>query len=104
MNKILHAISTLTDRYQTTIPESVRLALHLEKCDKIEYTIDDHGHVILSRFDEDGSIASQFLIFTDNDIKSQHIKAIDSMLLKRANTLVEGVDVDLDKPLDEKDG
>ena len=31
--------STLTDRYQTTVPESVRNALKLSKRDKIRYTI-----------------------------------------------------------------
>lgn len=31
--------STLTDRYQTTIPEPIRKALGLNKRDKIRYTI-----------------------------------------------------------------
>ena len=33
----LETESTLTDRFQTTVPSSVRQALHLEKKDKIKY-------------------------------------------------------------------
>jgi len=31
MGKLLQAESTLTDRYQTTIPEPIRESLHLSK-------------------------------------------------------------------------
>ena len=51
--KMLHAQSTLTDRYQTTIPESIRASLHLRKRDKISYTLEDNGKVLISRASED---------------------------------------------------
>ena len=35
----LEVESTLTDRYQTTVPETVRRALRLGKRDKIHYSI-----------------------------------------------------------------
>ena len=41
--------STLTDRYQTTVPETVRRALRLGKRDKIHYTIRPDGEVVLTR-------------------------------------------------------
>ncbi|MEY2976080.1 MAG: HtaR suppressor protein, partial [Cyanobacteriota bacterium] len=41
--------STLTDRYQTTIPDPVRKALGLNKRDKICYTIQPDGKVWISR-------------------------------------------------------
>lgn len=41
--------STLTDRYQTTVPESVRKALGLNKRDKICYTIQSDGRVLKSK-------------------------------------------------------
>ena len=41
--------STLTDRYQTTVPETVRRALRLGKRDKIHYTIRSDGEVVLTR-------------------------------------------------------
>ena len=39
MTKILQAESSLTDRYQTTVPDLVRKTLGLNKRDKIAYTI-----------------------------------------------------------------
>ena len=39
MPATLEAESTLTDRYQTTVPETVRRALRLRKRDKIQYVI-----------------------------------------------------------------
>jgi len=105
MGKVLHTTSTLTDRYQTTIPEPVRQALHLGKRDKIEYAIDDSGKVLLSRADEDDPILSQFLIFLATDIKThpEHIVPINSALFNRANSLISDIDIDLDAPLNEKD-
>ena len=38
--------STLTDRYQTTVPETVRRALKLSKRDKIHYAISPEGKVV----------------------------------------------------------
>jgi len=39
LNAALEAESTLTDRDQTTVPETVRRALKLGKPDKLQYTI-----------------------------------------------------------------
>jgi antitoxin PrlF len=47
MSAPLEAESTLTDRYQTTVPETVRRALRLKKRDKIRYTIRSSGEVVL---------------------------------------------------------
>ena len=105
MGKVLHTVSTLTDRYQTTIPEPVRQALRLGKRDKIEYAIDDSGKVVLSRADEDDPILGQFLTFLANDIKNhpERVKPINSALFDRANSLVSGVEIDLDAPLSDED-
>jgi len=46
MAATLEAESTLTDRYQTTVPETVRRALRLGKRDKIHYTIRPGGEVL----------------------------------------------------------
>jgi len=43
MPATLEAESTLTDRYQTTVPETVRRALRLRKRDKIQYVIRPSG-------------------------------------------------------------
>ncbi|MFK0571220.1 type II toxin-antitoxin system PrlF family antitoxin [Endozoicomonas sp.] len=54
-NSLLVAESTLTDRYQTTVPDTVRKALGLGKREKIRYTIQLDGSVLLSRADSDDS-------------------------------------------------
>ena len=41
--------STLTDRYQTTVPESVRRALGLKKRDKLRFEIRNTNEVIVTR-------------------------------------------------------
>lgn len=105
MGKILQAESTLTDRYQTTIPEPIRESLHLNKRDKITYTIEENGKVLISRADEDDPVLGQFLSFLTNDIKNNpsNVHSISPALMKRAQSLTSGVEIDLDAPLDDKD-
>ncbi len=105
MTKILQAASTLTDRYQTTIPEPVRELLHLNKRDKITYTLEDNGKVLISRTNEDDPLLGDFLHFLSSDIKNNpsHIQSFSPALIKRARSLTSGIEVDLDAPLNEKD-
>ena len=105
MGKVLHVKSTLTDRYQTTIPEPIREALHLGKRDKIDFAIDDNGKVIMSRADEDDPVLGDFLSFLAQDIKKhpEHIKPFNKKLVSRARSLVSNIEIDLDAPLAEKD-
>lgn len=105
MGKILQTKSTLTDRYQTTIPELIREALHLGKRDKISYVIDDSGKVILSRANEDDPILGKFLSFLAHDIEKNptHLRAISPALLDRARSLVSNIEIDLDAPLADED-
>lgn len=106
-NSILVSESTLTDRYQTTVPDPVRKALGLHKREKIKYTIQANGSVVLSRADQEESdpILGSFLQFVANDIHQnpEHIKAISPELVARVETLVGDVDVDLDRPLADED-
>jgi antitoxin PrlF len=97
----LEVESTLTDRYQTTVPETVRRTLKLGKRDKIHYTIRD-GEVVLTRATEgDDPVLGQFLVFLARDIASHpaRLQAIDAGLVKRIQSLVGGVKVDLDEAL-----
>lgn len=105
MTKILQAASTLTDRYQTTIPELVRESLHLHKRDRITYTIEKNGKVVLSRTEQNDPVLGQFLLFLSKDMQKNpsHIHSVGKELIERAQSLISGVDVDLDAPLDEKD-
>ena len=66
MATTFEAESTLTDRYQTTVPETVRRALKLSKRDKIHYSIRPGGEVVLTRAeasDSDDPVLGQFLGF-----------------------------------------
>jgi antitoxin PrlF len=99
--------STLTDRYQTTVPEPIRKTLGLNKRDKICYTIQSDGQVVISRADQTQSdpILGQFLNFLARDIEKnpQHLQAISADLVSRVQSLVSEVDIDLDAPLSDED-
>lgn len=105
--QVLFSESTLTERYQTTIPDPVRKALGLNKRDKIRYTIQSDGQVVISRADptESDPILGQFLNFIAQDIQNnpQQIKALNSDLVSRVQSLVSDVDLDLDAPLLDED-
>jgi len=106
MGKILRSKSSLTDRYQTTIPEPIREALHLNKRDKIEYVVDGNGKVMIARASEDDDpVLDKFLLFLAKDMQNhpEHIKSINPTLFSRAKSLVADVEIDLDAPLSEKD-
>lgn len=104
---ILEVESTLTDRYQTTVPETVRRALRLDKRDKIHYTIRPGGEVVLSRArgSEDDPVLGQFLAFLERDIARhpERLEAIDASLAARLRALVGDLEVDLDAPLSADD-
>lgn len=109
--KLAPVESTLTERYQTTVPAQVRKALGLEKHDKIKFTIDGRGRVLITRVrprerrpggDE---VMGKFFEFLDRDIRErpQSIRPISAKMVDRVRSLVEGVEVDLDAPLPEED-
>ena len=108
MSTILEAESTLTDRYQTTVPETVRRALKLGKRDKLHYMVRPGGEVILTRAevpDGDDPVLGRFLNFLARDIAShpERLQAIDVGLVQRLQSLTDGVEVDLDAPLSADD-
>jgi antitoxin PrlF len=107
MSPLLYSDSTLTNRYQTTVPNIIRKALRLEKKDKIRYTVQPDGSVIMSRANqaEDDPILAKFLTFLADDISQnpQNVSAINSNLLDRVRPLVSDVEIDLDRPLSDED-
>lgn len=108
MPATLEVESTLTDRYQTTVPETVRRALRLGKRDKVHYTIRPGGEVVLTRAaspDGDDPVLGQFLGFLARDIAShpERLQAIDAGLAQRLQSLVGGIEVDLDTTLSADD-
>ena len=103
--------STLTDRYQTTVPETVRRTLRLGKRDKIRYSIRSSGEVVLTRstspegLEADDPVLGQFLGFLARDMAShpERLQAVDAGLVDRLQSLVGGIEVDLDAPLSADD-
>jgi antitoxin PrlF len=105
----IDAESTLTDRYQTTIPEPVRRALNLGKRDKLHYAVQPGGEVILSkaaREDDEDPVMLAFLDLIARDIEAhpERLQAFDPAMLERIQQLVKDVDVgDINAPLPEDD-
>ena len=107
MAATLEVESTLTDRYQTTVPQTVRRALRLGKRDRLHYTIRPGGEVVLRRAEvtDDDPVLGQFLDFLARDIAShpQRLETIDASLARRIDSLVGRIEVDLDAALSEDD-
>ncbi len=108
MAATLEVESTLTDRYQTTVPETVRRALKLGKRDKIHYTIRPDGEIVLTRAgaaNSEDPVLERFLEFLARDIAShpQRLQSVDVGLAKRIRSLVGGVKADLDASLSADD-
>lgn len=108
MPSIFGVQSTLTDRYQPTVPETVRRAFGLGKRDKMHYSICPSGEVVLTRAasaEGEGSVLGQFLDFLarDTDIHPQRLKAVDTELVHRLKSLVDGVEIDRDAALSADD-
>ena len=107
MTEILQAESTLTDRYQTTVPDIVRKTLGLNKRDKIAYVINTDGTVTLSRRETSGEdpVLDKFLDFIAQDMEQnpQHIQPVTKETLDRVQSLVKDVEIDLNTPLSDED-
>lgn len=108
MPATLEVESTLTDRYQTTVPETVRRALGLGKRDKIHYTIRRDGVVVLTRAEQaevHDPVLDGFLQFLADDMakRPERLQAVDARLLKRLRSLVGRIELDLEEPLSAED-
>ena len=108
MPATLEVESTLTDRYQTTVPETVRRSLRLGKRDKIHYTIRPNGEVLLSRaevLEADDPVLGRFLDFLSRDMARhpKRLQAMDARFVKRLKSLTRGVEINLDAPLSTED-
>src|SRR5690606_18503811 len=100
--------STLTDRYQTTVPETVRRALKLGQRAKTDQTSRPSAAEVLARVEACGGdepAPGQFLGSLAADITRhpERLQAVDAGLVQRIQSLVGGVDVDLDAALSADD-
>ena len=103
MRIAFEAESTLTDRYQTTVPEPVRTALRLGKRDKIHYRIRPSGEVVLTRGEDGGDdpVVEEFLKFLARDMQANPalVRPVTKSLIERGRALTAGVKVDRDAAL-----
>ena len=104
MAATLELESTLTDRYQTTVPDAVRRALKLGNRAEIRYLVRPDGRVVLTRAadaPEDDPVLDKFLSFLAHDIETHPggVRGLDARLAKRVRSLVKGIKVDLDAKL-----
>ena len=99
--------STLTARYQTTIPAMVRDSLGLSKGDTIRYSFSSDNQIVISRVEsaEEDPVIGDFLAFLARDMETnpQHIQAVSSNALHHVRSLVDGIEVDLEAPLLDED-
>ena len=105
---IVSSESTLTDRYQTTIPEVVRKALKLQKRDKVTFTVNSSGFVSLAKSEPEARrdpVIASFLEFLSSDIEKHPEKVVPltTDLLGNMEDIVGDIDVDLDSSLDSED-
>jgi antitoxin PrlF len=107
MTTLAQETSKLTERYQTTLPSSVRKQLKLGKGDRIRYCMDASGRVYIEavKTDEADPALGAFLDFVEADIKAhpERLRAFDGDLHDRLKALVGDVAVDLDAPLSPED-
>jgi antitoxin PrlF len=101
---MLELESTLTDRYQTTVPDAVRRTLKLGKRDKLRYLVQSDGSVLLTRAapaEVSDPVLGKFLQFLAKDMQAnpRRIRAVNATLVRKARALVRKVKVDLDQPL-----
>jgi antitoxin PrlF len=105
----LQAESTLTDRYQTTVPDPIRRVLKLRRRDRIRYLVRPDGSVNVERVadsaDDADPVVGAFLGFLARDLERhpEQVRALDASLRARVEALVGHVDVDLDEPLSPDD-
>lgn len=106
----LEAESTLTDRFQTTVPEPVRRVLRLGKRDRIRYLVLGDGTVNMQRVsadsaDQDDPVLGEFLAFLARDVRlnPEHLQTFGPDLKTHLGQLVGHVDVDLDEALSPDD-
>lgn len=103
-------ISKLTDRFQTTIPTSVRKELGLGKKDFIEFLKADDGHLVLRRAQPEPEQTEEdfppellaWLKFIEKDhaARPEQLVVLDDAFFAKAKDLSKGIQVDLDAPLD----
>jgi antitoxin PrlF len=104
---VIEEVSTLTDKYQTTVPEPIRRVLGVNKRDQLAYRVSPRGDVILvkrSKEEEHADpVVARFLNLLERDIAEhrENVRPATDALLEHALALTAGVEYDINAPLED---
>ena len=104
----LIAEATVTSRGQATIPAPIRKALKIDNEGRIVFHLRKDGTVTIAKAPvepEGDPVIDSFLALLENDITQvpARVRPVTRSQMESAFALVEGVDVDLDSPLNPDD-
>lgn len=88
---VLEAESTLTTRYQTTIPDAVRKVLGLNKHDRLVYRVSDNGEVHLAKA---GSAEE-----TEDAALAPFLALLDARMARQPDSIVPYTEADAEDDL-----
>ncbi len=95
--------SSVTERFQTTIPKGVREALGLRRGDTLAYEVRGEEVVVRRRPEKEGEdpVLVAFLDLLERDIAAhpERLQRVADALVQRGRELVDGVEIDLDAAL-----
>ena len=102
MGVAIEEFSTITAKGQTTIPKAVRQALGVDYGGKIAFRVDKRGVTVVRVEEDEDPAIGRFLEFMASDMRKhpETIKALSPDLAVRIAALTEGMDMDLDAPID----
>jgi len=95
--------SVITAKSQTTLPSGVRKALGVRPGDRLAYVLDgDRAMIMKAPTDEEDPVIGAFLDFLALDMidHPDRLTGLTAELIERARALTQGIDVDLDAPID----
>jgi antitoxin PrlF len=100
-------VSTLTDKYQTTVPKPIRRVLGLNKRDQLAYRVSSHGEVVLVRRAKEDEhvdpVVSGLLDLIESDMAThrENLHPATTVLRARALALTAGIEYDINAPLED---
>jgi len=96
-------ISTITGKGQTTVPKAVRQALGVDYGGSIAFRVDEHGVTIRrAEAEHEDPALDRFLTLLAKDFerRPEAIAPIRAALEERMARATEGVEVDIDAPIE----
>lgn len=71
METIDRAVSTITSKYQTTVPEKIRSVLNLKQKDKLCYSILSDGKILVEKANDEDHVIENFLEFIEKSMTNE---------------------------------